>query len=105
MRTIAVAFTIAAGLVRVAFAQPAAGDVDRVIRFTNIESVQDLAEVSTTIRAISDTQYVPHAEQPQALLLRGTASQIELAAWIAAELDNPDPQRIRNTRCPAGLKT
>lgn len=79
-----------------AFGQsPAPVNVDRVFHFTHSESPQDVQEIATVVRSLSEVQQASAA--PDSLALRGTAAQIEMAEWLLHDLDNapvpPPPQQ------------
>ncbi|MBI3681762.1 MAG: hypothetical protein HY235_15380 [Acidobacteria bacterium] len=94
MRAKAIQFLIAALLASVASGQPPAEvNLDRVFHFTHTETAQDLQEIATVIRAITDIRQASLDTAQKALALRGTASQIALAEWLFFELDW-DPQAL-----------
>jgi len=74
-------------------AQLAAQPIERTVTFTNTPSAQQAAEITTVIRAVSDTNPVSNSG---GLMLRGEAEQIALAEWLMAALDRspagPAPQ-------------
>lgn len=69
--------------------QGSADDSVRVFYLTQTKTQQNLQQVMTLIRSMEDIQRLyPYLAQ-QALIVRGTAAQISLAAWLVDELDKP----------------
>jgi hypothetical protein len=84
MRTKAALLTIAALLATSALAQ-----VDRVLHFSDARPDQEIQEIASVIRAITD---IPKADvdlAEKSLSLSGTASQIALSEWLFTNLDKP----------------
>lgn len=94
MRAKTSGFMIAALFASVACAQaPAEQSVDRVLHFTHTRTVQDLQEIATLIRSMTDIRQVSANPEQKGIALRGAAGQIALAEWLVSELDKPaDPR-------------
>jgi len=61
----------------------------RVFRLENVETSQDLREITNAIRVIAGVRKIfPYVVQG-ALIMRGTADQIAMAEWLVDELDQP----------------
>jgi hypothetical protein len=73
----------------------AADDVVRVFYPAHTGTTQGLQEIATDVRAIGDIRRLFTRSEPAALIVRGTASQLALAAWLVAELDQPANQPPR----------
>src|SRR5713226_9261074 len=72
------------------FATAAFGQqLDRTFHFTHAETVQDMQEIVTVVRAITEIkQMAPDTEQ-KLLSVHATAGQIALTEWLMNELDQP----------------
>jgi hypothetical protein len=55
----------------------------------NVSSVQNFQEVAVTTRAIGDIRRLFTYNAPRAIMIRGTAEQIQYAGWMLNQLDNP----------------
>jgi len=64
-------------------------DTNRVFYFAGADTVQDIQEVATLIRAVGDIQQVTTDNEQKSLAVHGTAGQIALAEWLFGELDKP----------------
>jgi hypothetical protein len=64
-------------------------DVVRVFYPAHAETVQNLQEMATVIRAIADILRLFTFSAPRAIALRGTSGQLALAEWLFDELDKP----------------
>ncbi len=83
-------FVITALFASPVFAQlPAAGTLDQVLHFTHAETEQDLQEIATDIRGITDIPQVSIDTARRTLTLHGTAAQIALAEWLLNQWENP----------------
>ena len=66
------------------------GELIRIIYLRHAESDLDLQDVATNILGVGDTgRWVFTYQSPKALIVRGTADQVALAAWLGNELDKP----------------
>lgn len=88
MRITAIA-AIAVLFTGVALAQSRDQQNSRVFYFTANETVQDMNEIATAIRAMDEMDQVSVDASGRSLGVRGTAAQIALAEWLFEELDNP----------------
>ena len=71
-----------------AFGQPPVQEnLDRVLHFTHTGNAQDIQEIATSIRAISEIRQLSADTDQRTLTLRGTPTQIALAEWLFVELD------------------
>ena len=94
MRAKAVYFVITALLATLALGQtPSEATLDRQLHFAHAETVQELQEIATVIRAITDIRPATLDAEQRALVLRGTAGQMALAEWLFHELDKPVNRR------------
>jgi type II secretory pathway component GspD/PulD (secretin) len=60
-----------------------------VFRLANVETSQDLQEITNAIRVIADVRKIlPYVVQG-AVIMRGSADQIAMAEWLVGELDQP----------------
>ena len=85
-------FAITALFASAAFAQPpAAGPLDRVLHFTHAETDQQLQEIATDIRGITEMPQVSVDSAQKTLTLHGTAAQITAAEWLLTQWDNSAP--------------
>lgn len=71
------------------FASAASGQTARVLYYTHAETMQDIQEIATVIRSMTDMRQISTATAPRSLAVRGTADQIALAEWLFSELDRP----------------
>jgi hypothetical protein len=63
-----------------------ADDVVRVFYVPKAETVQDLQEITVTVRSIAEIRRAFTYNKPRAVVLRGTASQVAMSAWLLSEL-------------------
>src|SRR5260370_8887930 len=83
-------FVITALFGSAVFAQaPAAGTLDQVLHFTHAETDQDLHEIATDIRGMTEIPQVSIDTAQRTLTLHGTAAQIALAEWLLIQWENP----------------
>src|SRR5262249_48137371 len=54
----------------------------------NAASIQDFQEIGTALRTIADIRRVFTYNEPRIMVVRGTTGQIELAKWLARQLDH-----------------
>ncbi len=87
-------------LVCLLFARVACGQesLDRVFHCTHVETGQDVQEIATVIRSIAGIQQVSVDTAKRLLAVHGTADQIDLAAWLFNELNNPPGQTHDSAR-------
>ncbi len=76
-------------------------DVARVFYLTNAETVQELQELTTLIRALTDVRRVFRYAGPRAVTMRATASEIAMAEWLVNELDKPTNRQPLAQQNPA----
>lgn len=69
--------------------QDGTGDVVRVFHLAHSATPQNLQEVMTLIRTMTDIRRVFPVQSRSALSWRGTADQIRLVEWLVGELDQP----------------
>lgn len=68
------------------------GDPEGVVRVFHLKptlSVQELQEVATLVRAISEIRRLFTYNATQTIVMRGTQEQMQLAQWLISELDKP----------------
>ena len=63
--------------------------VVRVFYIKNATSVQELQEISTTVRSVTEIRRAFTYNSQMAILVRGTADQVALAAKLINDLDKP----------------
>src|SRR5882672_717319 len=73
------------------FAQPPAEPLERVLHLTLIQSDQQLQEIATDIRGITEIPQVSVDTAHRALTLHGTAAQIAVAEWLLNQWDTAAP--------------
>ena len=82
---IRVVTTIIAGVfTSAAFGQ----ETSRVFFFATSDTVQEVQEVATLIRAIGDVQ-IANDDEHKSLAIHGTPAQIALGEWLFNEMDKP----------------
>jgi hypothetical protein len=64
-------------------------NVVSVFYVPHTETVQNLQEVATVVRSIGEIRRLFTYHAPRAIVVRGTAEQIDLAEWLVHELDQP----------------
>jgi hypothetical protein len=83
-------FVIAALFASLASGQPPAEEaLDRQFQFAHAQTTQDLQEIATVIRNITNSQPPSVDTAQRTLAMRGTAGQMALAEWLFHELDKP----------------
>ena len=68
--------------------------VTRVFYLQNITTPQELQEMMTTIRQVTDIRKVFPYNSQSALVMRGTADQMALAEKVILDLDKPKPEVV-----------
>jgi general secretion pathway protein D len=68
--------------------------VVKVFYIKNATSVQELQEISVTVRSVTEIRRAFTYNAMNAILLRGTADQIALAEKLIADLDKPKPEVV-----------
>ena len=79
-------------LIAAVFTSLAAGQAqseEQMFHFSYAVGVQDMQEITTVIRAISDVQQAIADTDQKSLAIRGTPTQIALAGWLFKGLDVP----------------
>ena len=79
---------------------PADGNVERVFHFVHTEAIQDMQEIATTVRTISDIRHMSSDPEEKTLTMRGSAVQIALAEWLFNDLDKPASTRPTQVSTP-----
>ena len=64
-----------------------AENVVRIFYLTNTKTVQMFQEVATLVRTTADIRRVFTYNAPRAMVVRGTADQVALAAWLVNAID------------------
>jgi hypothetical protein len=67
-------------------------DVVRVFYVPKAETVQDLQEIAVTVRSVAEIRRAFTYNRPRAVVLRGTASQMAMCAWLMNELGDLAPR-------------
>ena len=67
----------------------AANDVVRLFFLSHVSTLQQLQEVATNVRAIVDMRRLFIYNTLHAMAVRGTNSQVTMAAWLVNQLDQP----------------
>src|SRR5262249_37840635 len=70
---------------------PTSEPLDRVVHLTHAETDQQLAEIATDLRGITQTQVSVDTAQ-RTLTLHGSAAQINAAEWLLNQLENMPQQ-------------
>lgn len=73
-----------------------AGSVTRVFYAAHAVTPQDLTETVNAIRTLADLQRVFSNNAQQAIVVRGTTAQADLAEWLFRELDQPASAQPRS---------
>jgi len=68
--------------------------VVKVFYLQNVTQPQDLQELATNIRALTDIRRVFTSNAQNAIIVRGTADQVALAEKIVHDLDRPKPEVV-----------
>jgi hypothetical protein len=85
-------FVITALCVSAVFAQPPAAEpLERVLHLTLAETDQQLQEIATDIRGITEIPQVSVNTAHKTLTLHGTAAQIAVAEWLMNQWTNSAP--------------
>jgi hypothetical protein len=69
-----------------------AGLPDGIVRVFHLKptlAIQELQEVATLVRSISDIRRLFTFNSTKAIAVRGTAEDMQLAQWLIGELDKP----------------
>ena len=81
---------IAGVLTATLFAATAFGQqLDRTFHFSHAETVQDMQQIATVVRAIAEFKQIAPDTEQKLLSVHGTAGQIALTEWLMNELDQP----------------
>lgn len=64
-------------------------DIVRVFYLAPTLTLQDLQEVATVLRSTGDIRRLFVYREPRAIVMRGTAAQSGMAAWLVNELNGP----------------
>ena len=68
-------------------------DVVRVFYLVHTPTIQHLQEIATLVTVVADIRRLYTYNPPRAVVVRGTADQIGLAAWLLNELDKPTDRK------------
>lgn len=68
--------------------------VTRIFYLQNLTSPQELQEVMTGMRTVTDIRKVFPINSQSAIVVRGTADQVELAEKVLMDLDKPKPEVV-----------
>lgn len=68
--------------------------VTRVFYLQNITTPQELQEIMTTLRQVTDVRKIFPFNSQSALVVRGTADQMALAEKLMLDLDKPKPEVV-----------
>jgi hypothetical protein len=71
------------------FAQP----LERVLHLTLVETEQQLQEIATSLRGITEIPQVSVDSAQMSLTLHGTAAQIAAAEWLLGQWNHSGPSR------------
>lgn len=69
-------------------------EVIKTVYLTNLSTQQDLAEVSTAIRGVTDLRRLFTVASMNALVIRGSRSKVAIAEKIVHDMDKPKPEVI-----------
>ena len=69
-------------------------EVIKTVYLTNLSTQQDLAEVSTAIRGVTDLRRLFTVASMNALVIRGSRSKVAIAEKIVHDMDKPRPEVI-----------
>ena len=83
-------FAIIALFASSGFGQP----MDRVLHFTYAETDQELEEIATDIRGITEIPLVSVDTAQRTLTLHGTAAEIAVAEWLLNQWDHSAPPQL-----------
>jgi general secretion pathway protein D len=68
--------------------------VAKVFYLTNVATQQELTEIMSAIRAVTNAQRIFPLQTQMALLVRGTVDQVALAEMLLRNLDRPRPEVV-----------
>ena len=77
-------------------------DTLRVLYAPGTANVQQFQELATVIRSIAQIRRVFIYNTPRAIVLRGTAAQVAMDAWLVENLDQPPVPATQEYRAPDG---
>ena len=69
-------------------------EVIKTVYLTNLSTQQDLAEVSTAIRGVTDLRRLFTVASMNALVMRGSRSKVAIAEKIVHDMDKPKPEVV-----------
>ncbi len=69
-------------------------EIVKTLYLTNLLSVQDLSEVSTAIRGLTDLRRMFTVNSMAAIILRGSPAKVAIAEKIIHDMDKPRPEVI-----------
>ena len=69
-------------------------EVIKTVYLTNLSTQQDLAEVSTAIRGVTDLRRLFTVASMNAIVIRGSRSKVAIAEKIVHDMDKPKPEVI-----------
>ena len=69
-------------------------EVIKTVYLTNLSTQQDLAEVSTAIRGVTDLRRLFTVASMNALVIRGSRSKVAIAEKIVHDMDKPKPEVV-----------
>lgn len=69
-------------------------EVIKTVYLTNLSTQQDLAEVSTAIRGVTDLRRLFTVASMNAIVIRGSRSKVAIAEKIVHDMDKPRPEVI-----------
>lgn len=79
-----------------------AGENDvRIFYFPNAVKIQDFQEAATAIRVVADIRRIFTYTASRTLIARGTGDQIDLAAWLVKQVNDPRSSTGNDYRLPA----
>ena len=68
---------------------PGRDDVARIFHLANIQTPQDLREISTSVRTMDAVAMLFALNTTKTIVMRGTASQVSFAEWLINAVDKP----------------
>lgn len=69
-------------------------EVIKTVYLTNLSTQQDLAEVSTAIRGVTDLRRLFTVASMNAMVIRGSRSKVAIAEKIVHDMDKPKPEVV-----------
>ena len=69
-------------------------EVIKTVYLTNLSTQQDLAEVSTAIRGVTDLRRLFTVASMNAIVIRGSRSKVAIAEKIVHDMDKPKPEVV-----------